>query len=286
MATVKWLWVLVAAFAVNACGHNFTNNRSEPLKVVEVHYGLSNGSVSPDYSWYERYQVNAEGFSFIRGGGARFLNSGTWKISSFGKAEAALFEVLANPEVLKVKKTKQGHRVGGGSGYYEITYSDGQKVFVSRGSDSTFYRPELLTEPIEKYLSEAVSNIPEDVRRQEIAMPEDTSHMSVFRGFDSTEVDEKAREYLKKVAAYFLERNRGYSGGVVLEGHADQRGSREYNLELGQRAAEAVRDILLGYGVPASQVDAVSYGEEMPTCSESMDERCQAQNRRVDIIVR
>jgi len=70
---------------------------------------------------------------------------------------------------------------------------------------------------------------------------------------------------------------------VTLEGHADERGTREYNLGLGERRGNSVRDALLAQGANARQIDVVSYGEERPVCRES-DESCWWQNRRVEIL--
>lgn len=66
---------------------------------------------------------------------------------------------------------------------------------------------------------------------------------------------------------------------VTIEGHCDERGTREYNLALGARRANAVKEYLVSVGVPSSRVDTISYGKERPTCTES-DESCWAQNRR------
>lgn len=70
---------------------------------------------------------------------------------------------------------------------------------------------------------------------------------------------------------------------VTLEGHADERGTREYNLALGERRSMAVADLLRAQGASASQIRTVSYGEERPvaTCH---DEECWSQNRRVEIV--
>jgi peptidoglycan-associated lipoprotein len=65
-----------------------------------------------------------------------------------------------------------------------------------------------------------------------------------------------------------------------LEGHADERGSAEYNLALGDRRAESVRAFLASMGVPAAQMSIISFGKEQPVCSES-DETCWQRNRRV-----
>lgn len=72
---------------------------------------------------------------------------------------------------------------------------------------------------------------------------------------------------------------------VTVEGNCDERGSREYNLALGQARADRVKDYLVTHGVPASRIDTVSFGEERPACSDS-GENCWAQNRRADIVTR
>ena len=66
---------------------------------------------------------------------------------------------------------------------------------------------------------------------------------------------------------------------VTIEGHADERGTREYNLALGARRANAVKEFLVSQGVSTGRVETVSYGKERPMCTES-SEACWAQNRR------
>ena len=73
------------------------------------------------------------------------------------------------------------------------------------------------------------------------------------------------------------------SSRMTLEGNADERGSREYNLGLGERRGNAVSSALQANGGSASQVTVVSYGEERPVCNSS-GEDCWAQNRRVEIV--
>jgi peptidoglycan-associated lipoprotein len=70
---------------------------------------------------------------------------------------------------------------------------------------------------------------------------------------------------------------------VRLEGHADERGSREYNIGLGERRAQAVRQVLMLQGVPATQITTVSYGEERPAVAGSSEEAWE-RNRRVEIV--
>ena len=76
--------------------------------------------------------------------------------------------------------------------------------------------------------------------------------------------------------------NQTPSQRVILSGHADERGSNEYNLALGQRRADAVRDILLANGVQSNQIETLSFGEESPRAY-GQNEAAWAQNRRVEI---
>ncbi|HRO28371.1 MAG TPA: peptidoglycan-associated lipoprotein Pal [Luteimonas sp.] len=73
------------------------------------------------------------------------------------------------------------------------------------------------------------------------------------------------------------------SSRISLEGHADERGSREYNLGLGERRGNSVSSALQANGGSAAQLTVVSYGEERPTCTDS-NEDCWAKNRRVEIV--
>ncbi len=69
---------------------------------------------------------------------------------------------------------------------------------------------------------------------------------------------------------------------VVIKGHCDERGTRQYNLALGERRANAVRDYLISEGVSSSQIDTISYGEEKPVDSAS-NETAYAKNRRAEL---
>ncbi len=82
--------------------------------------------------------------------------------------------------------------------------------------------------------------------------------------------------------AQWLTTNRDYN--AVIEGHADEQGTREYNLALGARRANSVQEYLIGQGVPASRLRTVSYGKERPIeiCS---NEACYSQNRRAVTVI-
>jgi peptidoglycan-associated lipoprotein len=80
-----------------------------------------------------------------------------------------------------------------------------------------------------------------------------------------------------QVAAAFLKSNPNLR--FTIEGHCDERGSEEYNLALGDRRANAVKQYLIGQGIPESRFSTVSYGEERPICHEQTEE-CYQRNRR------
>jgi peptidoglycan-associated lipoprotein len=100
----------------------------------------------------------------------------------------------------------------------------------------------------------------------------------IFFEFDSSEVRPEDQDLVSRHAMQ-LTGNPGWR--VRLEGHADERGSREYNIGLGERRAQAVRQMLLIQGVGADQISTVSFGEERPVAFGSM-ESDYAQNRRVE----
>jgi peptidoglycan-associated lipoprotein len=108
------------------------------------------------------------------------------------------------------------------------------------------------------------------------------SKRSIFYDYDSFLVKEEYKPLVQAHANY-LRTNR--SAAVILQGNTDERGSREYNLALGQKRAESVRKMMELLGVTQVQIEAVSFGEEKPRCTES-NETCWAENRRVDIVYR
>ena len=102
---------------------------------------------------------------------------------------------------------------------------------------------------------------------------------SVYYEFDRSEIKADSTKVIDANAQYLREHP---ELKVKVEGNADERGSREYNLALGQRRSDAVKQMLQLLGAKAEQVESVSFGEEKPRCSEAA-ESCWAQNRRGDI---
>ena len=102
----------------------------------------------------------------------------------------------------------------------------------------------------------------------------------IYFDFDKSEIRAEYRPIIAAHAAYAAANG---TARVTLEGHADERGTREYNLGLGERRGNAVSGLLSAAGARGSQLDTVSYGEERPVCRVS-DDSCWSQNRRVEIV--
>jgi len=103
---------------------------------------------------------------------------------------------------------------------------------------------------------------------------------TVYFDFDSSEIKGEGTDIVAAHAKYLAANP---STRVRLEGHTDERGSREYNIGLGERRAQAVRRALLLQGAADTQISTVSYGEERPAVP-GHDEAAWAKNRRVEIV--
>ncbi|WP_411339378.1 peptidoglycan-associated lipoprotein Pal [Sphingopyxis sp. J-6] len=103
----------------------------------------------------------------------------------------------------------------------------------------------------------------------------------IFFGFDQFNVDAEDMAILQSQAAW-LARNPGVR--VTLEGHADERGTRDYNIALGERRANSAKNYLATLGIDPGRVDVISYGKERPAAAGS-DEAAYAKNRRAVTVV-
>ncbi len=103
---------------------------------------------------------------------------------------------------------------------------------------------------------------------------------SIYFDYDSFSVKEDYKPVVQAHAKFLVENP---TSKAYLQGHTDERGSREYNLALGQKRADAVRRIMSVLGVKDNQIESVSYGEEKPK-NGGHDENAYAQNRRADIV--
>ncbi len=98
----------------------------------------------------------------------------------------------------------------------------------------------------------------------------------VFFGYDSSELDVDAQELLQDQVAWLKQHS---NVSVIVEGHCDERGTREYNLALGEKRAQAVKNYLISLGINSSRVSTISYGKERPAVIGS-HEGAWSQNRR------
>jgi len=105
----------------------------------------------------------------------------------------------------------------------------------------------------------------------------DTVHFAT----DSSDIDSEAQSILTKQAAWL---QKFPNVRVTIEGHCDERGTREYNLALGDRRANSAKNFLVNNGVAASRISVISYGKERPIATGS-DEESWAQNRRAVTVV-
>ena len=132
-------------------------------------------------------------------------------------------------------------------------------------------QPPLSTQPLR----------PSDVQANPLKDPKNIlSKRSVYFDYDSDRIRDEFRPLMQAHAKYLAD----HSGAKMLvQGNCDERGSREYNIALGQRRAEAVRRMLVLMGARETQIEPVSLGEEKPRCTEQT-EACWAENRRGDLL--
>lgn len=106
------------------------------------------------------------------------------------------------------------------------------------------------------------------------------SKRSLYFDYDKYDVKEEYKPLLQAHARY-LGQNR--TAKMLIQGNCDERGSREYNIALGQRRADGVKKLLLLMGAQENQIESVSLGEEKPRCTQA-GEACYSQNRRGDLL--
>ncbi len=106
------------------------------------------------------------------------------------------------------------------------------------------------------------------------------SKRSIFYDYDKYDVKDEYKPLLQAHARY-LAQNR--NAKMLIQGNCDERGSREYNIALGQKRADGVKKLLLLMGVQETQLESVSLGEEKPRCTATTEE-CYSQNRRSDML--
>lgn len=122
----------------------------------------------------------------------------------------------------------------------------------------------------------------ESVGSKEMEMKgEEGKWADILFDFDKYNVKAQYKDELKSIADWMMANPKEK---LSIEGNTDERGTNEYNLALGDRRAKAVEDYLVSLGVPSSRIEALSYGEEKPLCTERT-ESCWAKNRRAHFVI-
>lgn len=138
--------------------------------------------------------------------------------------------------------------------------------------------------PVEETTAPPVTTMPSEPTGQYTRDSLDTDsclrQRTLYFDLDQTAIKPEFQAQIACHAAYLRQFP---DARVTLEGNADERGSREYNLGLGERRGNAVQSALNAAGASSSQLSVVSYGEERPVCRQH-DESCWSKNRRVDIV--
>jgi peptidoglycan-associated lipoprotein len=133
-----------------------------------------------------------------------------------------------------------------------------------------------------RHVEKVVVNDRDLAPRPGISLPHWAVGQSVYFEYDSYTIRSDYRQLVNAHATYLTGQP---TSRVTIQGNADQRGSREYNLALGQKRAEAVRRAMKMEGANDAQIEAISFGKEQPRCTQAT-ESCYAQNRRGDFVYR
>lgn len=159
----------------------------------------------------------------------------------------------------------------------EETAGDDTDTAEGEGTDTSAQGADEQADPT------AASDCPPNCDFRKDAIQDDDSALAdrtIYFAFDSSEVQQEYMAIIKRHAAYLTQYE---NVEVRLEGHTDERGSREYNVGLGSRRAESVAQLMQAFGVAETQIETVSYGEEVPAV-EGHNEEAWAKNRRVELV--
>lgn len=137
---------------------------------------------------------------------------------------------------------------------------------VAPAPEPAYVEPEVIYSALEDFSQDGLAN---------------HAGATVHFDYDSSELTAAARSTLEKQAEWMGANNLSIS----IEGHADERGTREYNLALGERRAVAVKNYLVALGVSGNRLETISYGKERPVAVGN-DESAWGQNRRGETVVR
>lgn len=187
--------------------------------------------------------------------------------------------------VLKLSRvlgiTSLGFLLAACSPTVDLMDAEGDSASEETPTTASTYSPTVATASRELY-GEEEDTLSEDSPKldEAIQVQPELIYNIVYFDYDSDEVADGVREVLERHAEYLIATA---DVRFVLEGHADNRGSSDYNVALSERRATAVMKILLEFGAPSERIDVVGYGEDRPAI-EGDDESAFSKNRRVEII--
>jgi peptidoglycan-associated lipoprotein len=141
------------------------------------------------------------------------------------------------------------------------------------GGQSTSTPPTASTRPVQPPASQAANPLKDPANI--------LSKRSIYYDLDSDAIKDEYRPMMQAHAKWLVEHR---DAKILIQGNCDERGSREYNIALGQRRAEGVKRMLMLLGATEAQVESVSLGEEKPRCSTDQSDACLAENRRSDVL--
>lgn len=147
-------------------------------------------------------------------------------------------------------------------------------------TDMPSMQEEQVTAPPEPQELAMVETQEPEIKPREVA--KEIGLQDVFFDFDRAVIREDSRGVLQSNADWLSMHN---DARIKIEGHADERGTTEYNLALGENRAQAVKKYLVSLGIEPQRISIISYGEEKPFCNESSEE-CWQQNRRGHLVLK
>ncbi len=134
-------------------------------------------------------------------------------------------------------------------------------------------KDEVIEKPVEGVAVKEEKIVKEVMKKEEFP--------DIHFDFDKYNIRDDARPVLDNLASY-LRKNTGM--GLLIEGHCDERGTNQYNLALGERRANAVKQYMMIQGISPERLETVTYGEERPLCREQTEE-CYSKNRRAHFVI-
>ncbi len=155
----------------------------------------------------------------------------------------------------------------------EVSPQEKKEEVIKEPETIAIKKDEVIEKPAEGVDVKEEKMVKEVIKKDEFS--------DIYFDFDKYNIRDDAKPVLDNLASY-LRKDTGV--GLIIEGHCDERGTNQYNLALGERRANAVKQYLMIYGVGPERLETVTYGEERPLCREQTEE-CYSKNRRAHFVI-